>query len=115
MGASEYTRLKKMYFSKEAADRKEEILQSVIKGKPLSGLYLITFSTNANEQLDIFPSYILLQKSVRNRLPLLVGAAFGRQAAMELVADMASDAFKTTGTCKLRDFLLQKNKVELMG
>ena len=114
MDTPEYKRLKNMYFSDSARDRKDEILHSVVTGKALPGLYLITFSANRKEQLDIFPAYILLQKRVRIRLPLLAGAAFGRQEAMELVASMASDAYKRTGACHLQEYLLQMSEVVQM-
>lgn len=112
MGTAVYTKLKSMYFGEEASRRTQEILSALKEGKTMPGLYLITFAQSGTEQLDIVPSFTLIQKTVRRRLPVIAGAAIGRSEAMELVAEMASEAMKETGDCRLQEYLLQRYGTE---
>ncbi len=113
MGAAPVRRLNDLYFGPSAEEKRKEILNALEEGRPLPALYLITFASNSTDQLDILPSYMLRLKSVRKRLPLLAGAAFGRQEALELVGRIASEAYKQTGACMLQSFLLRRDAGEL--
>ena len=108
MGAEPFRSLKTLYCGKNAAARKEEILETIRKGKPMPGLYLITFASNGIDQLDILPFYAALQRHVRDRHPVLAGICLGRQEAFETVAEMAADAYRSTGACRLQSFLLRQ-------
>ena len=108
MGAEPFQSLKKIYYGKQAAERKEEILDAIRQKKMFPGLYLITFASNGIDQLDILPCYAILQKHVRERHPVLAGVCIGRQEAFDTVAEIASDAYRRTGACHLQSFLLEK-------
>ena len=110
MGAEPFQSLRSLYYGKRAADRKEEILDAIRSRKMLPGLYLITFASNGIDQLDILPCYAVLQKHVRESHPVLAGVCLGRQEAFETVAEMAADAYRTTGACHLQTFLLGREK-----
>ena len=112
MGTAAYTKLKNMYFGETAAGRKPDIFSALQEGKPVAELYLITFAQNPEEQLDIVPSHMLVQKNIRRRLPVIAGAAIGRREALELVEKMASDAMIHTGGCRLQEYLLQTGGTE---
>ena len=112
MGTAVCTKLKDMYFGRVASERKKEIFRSLRSGRPMPMLYLITFCENGSDQLEILPSYVLLQETVRRRLPLIAGAALGKNEAVEVVAQIASDARRKTGGCRLQEFLLQQSEAE---
>lgn len=110
MGSEPFRSLKTLYYGERAANKKEEILQSIRKKKPMPGLYLITFASNGVDQLDILPFYTVLQKHVTDKRPILAGICLGRQEAFETVEKMAADAYRETGACHLQSFLLERER-----
>ena len=108
MGPGSKHRLSPLYWGPNALEEEERILRALRDGKPLFGLYLITLSTNPVEQLDILPSYFLVQPAVRRTLPPVVGVAKGREEAFSLIETIAAEAFRETGTVSLRTYLQDK-------
>ncbi len=80
-----------------------KIVAGEVKSEKDLDLYVITLAHNPVEQLDIH-TWSMFGKARRHEdNPLVVGLAFGWDSAVELVARMAWDAYKKTGTCNLRD------------
>ena len=109
MGTESRGSLNTLYLCDRASPRREEVLRAVRDRRPYAGLYLITFASNGIDQLDILHSLFLRQQTVRDRLPLIVGAAFGREEAFRTVEQIAADAYRTTGACDLKAFLLKRD------
>ncbi len=98
--------LKKLYIGETAAEKEGKIRRAIARGRSLPGLYLITFASNGQDQLDILSARFLRKKSVREQLPPIVGFGFGQEETMALIPRMARDAFLATGACSLREYLL---------
>ena len=96
---------KNLYVGETAKGREKKIRHQVNRGRFLPGLYLITYAANEKDQLDIIESRYLVQKRVRNTLPEIIGVAFGYQEALEIVREIAAEAFENTGDCDFRHFL----------
>lgn len=96
---------KNLYVGETAKGRERKIRHQVNRGRFLPGLYLITYAANEKDQLDIIESRYLVQKRVRNTLPEIIGVAFGYQEALEIVREIAAEAFENTGDCDFRHFL----------
>ena len=96
---------KNLYMGETAKRSEKRIRHQVNKGRFLPGLFLITFAANDKDQLDIIDSKYLVQKQVRNRLPEIIGVAFGYKEALEVVQKIAAEAYEITGNCDFRTFL----------
>ena len=108
MGSRSQHYLSHLYLGPEARAEEDRVLAAVREKRPLLGLYLITLSYKETEQLEIVPSYLLKERSIRDKLPCIVGAAKGRSEAFSLVETMVADAYRETGKVRLPDYLLQK-------
>ncbi|MEE1114261.1 MAG: hypothetical protein UHN88_04215 [Eubacterium sp.] len=112
MGSAKTEWLKKPYLSGNAEKEIRKIRRAVDKRSWYPGLYLITIAASDRDMLDIISARYLLEKSVADRLPVIVGAAFGRGEAMDLITRMAEDTFRATGGCDIRSFLMRQNRTE---
>jgi len=83
----------------------ETILRKLNRGKLTKSCFLITLA-NGSEQLEIYPSYVLIQKYYRDLNMEVVGMASSMDDAMAFVGRMAEEAFETTGDCRIKDFLM---------
>ncbi len=110
MDTKPFRSLNTLYFGAGAQNRKEEILRDVRRQKTMSGIYLITFASNGIDQLDIVPLAMLHSKNAPERLPAIVGICLGRQEAFETVERIAADAYRETGSCDLKEYLLQLDR-----
>ena len=100
-----------LYIGQKAAGMEKKIRRAVAGGKHIPpGIHLITLAANGIDQLDILPLYYLKQKTLRERLPVIAGFANGREEALSVVMKMASDAFRSTGTCNLRTWLPEADR-----
>ena len=106
MDTKPFRSLNTLYFGVKALARKEEILRNVKNQKIVPGIYLITFASNGIDQLDIVPLSTLHGKKAPERLPAIVGICQGREEAFETVGRIAADAYRKTGACHLREYLL---------
>lgn len=110
MGSSKLKSLENLYMGARAGENADRIMKAVSGGKLFPGLYVITFASNSRDQLDIVQQRFLLRKNVRDRLPVIVGYAIGRQEAFETIAAIAGDAYRSTGGCDLQKYLLSIQK-----
>ena len=96
---------KNLYVGKTVVGKEKKVIRQINRGRFLPGLYLITYAANEIDQLDILNSKYLLQKKVRESLPCIVGIAFGYQEALDLITEMATETYDSTGTCNIRSYL----------
>ncbi|MCF0146078.1 MAG: hypothetical protein HUJ73_05775 [Eubacterium sp.] len=101
--------LKQVYFGPQAFTNEPEIRKALKEGRPYKQLYLITLSSNEKEELDIVPGFYIQSRKHRERLPEVVGLAIGRMEALELVGRIAALAYRETGACHLRQFLIEED------
>lgn len=64
----------------------ERVRASCERGKPQGDYYLITLSETPGNRLEVLPCVYLRQRQLRERVPLIVGLARGRWAALQLSA-----------------------------
>ena len=83
----------------------KRIIKKINNGKLSLGYHVITYA-NDPEQLDIIPSYVLMQKVYQEMNIEVVGLAQDLDSAYELVARMTQDAIDKTGNCDIKRFLL---------
>lgn len=95
---------KKLYFDEKLSKSKRKVLKKLKQGNLQLGVHVITLALNEKDLLEIYPSYILLQKVYRDSDLTVVGVASGRDEAYELLTKMTEDCIKKNGNADLRQF-----------
>lgn len=99
---------KNLYLGETIAPKARQIMKKINKNKPVMDVYLITLPSNPAEQLDLIPSWVLLQKGYPTEHIRVVGMAKGREEAMQLVVTLAEEVYEKTGEANITEYL--KNK-----
>ena len=63
---------------------------------------MITLPVNDANALEIYPSYILLQKYYRKKKLMVVGISQGYDEALEVMQDILMDCYNETGQFLVR-------------
>lgn len=94
-----------LYVGKSAKSRKHKIIMNTMKNKPQVGVYLITLPINEDNSLEIYPSYILLQKHYRKKNMFVVGIGNGRDEALDVMQEIILDCYQKTGQFLVRHMI----------
>ena len=97
----------KIYLGENLKSEYKSVRKSLEAGKSPAGVYVIALSSNKHEQLDISRADMFLRSCRIFPEPTVVGLAFGRDEAEELLAIMAFDAYEKTGGADLRGFFAE--------
>lgn len=73
------------------------IRKKLDQGRIVPGIYLLTFSDNPHNILEILPAVTLFQKTVARLCPEVIGMARGMDEAMELVRSIVQTVYEETG------------------
>ncbi len=103
--------LKELYRSPSLKKNNRQILRDLRRKKPDPSLYVLTISASEHEQLDIYPGAVYRQDNRYLEELLIIGFAFGRAEAYELVAGITEEALASTGSCDIRSYLAGKDRV----
>lgn len=71
------------------------------------GIYVITLC-KGRDQLEIYHCALLQQRYYRKNPPYIIGIANGYEEALELVRQIAEEAYRQRGDCDLKKYLLDK-------
>ena len=97
-----------LYVGEQLASTEYKIVEKVHKGKIVPNLYLIVFSANPDNMLDIIPEMEILQKYYPKDGLKVVGIANGKKEALRLVQLMIQESLRETGSADVREFLKRK-------
>ncbi len=75
------------------------------KHSKLLDVYVITLSKNEFDQLEIHKAGYLSQKYYRMNPPYVIGIASDYDEAVDIVQQIAGEAFAAQGNCKLKEYL----------
>lgn len=98
-----------LYTGDEIRRYEKKIRKKLNAGKTVIGHYLITIASNGKDELDIIPTSLLAQQALCGHLPMIVGLAYDRKEAMELVVRIVNDCMEKTGRPEIRKWLLKEN------
>lgn len=84
----------------------DKIIKKLEKKPIFSGVFLITVSRNASDQLDIFDARQLAQSYYKKNPPYVVGIAGSHDEAVELVERLVQECLRARGDCALKEYLL---------
>ena len=97
-----------LYVGESISSKEHEIVRKVHSSKLVPNLYLIAFSVNQDNMLDLIPEWEALQKGYPKDFLQVVGIANGKKEAVKLVQLIISDSLKHTGSADVRGFLREK-------
>lgn len=91
-----------LYVGESAKRKKRKIIRNTLKNKPQVGVYFITLPINEDNSLEIYPSYILLQKHYRKKNMFIVGIGNGKDEALNVMQQIILDCYQRTGQFLVR-------------
>ncbi len=97
-----------LYVGESIASAEYKIVEKVHKGKVVSGLYLITFSSHPDNMLDLMLEKEALQACYSNMGLKVVGIAGDKKEAIKLVQKIIEESIQETGSADVRGFLEKK-------
>jgi len=95
-----------LYLGKGINGKKLDRIKKKLENEPLlSGVFLITISRNASDQLEIYHARQLSQSYYQKNPPCVVGIASSHKEAVALVEKIVEDCLRDRGDCALKEFL----------
>lgn len=103
----------KSFYAGEAIKAKEKVKWKILHNAGQLDIYVIALSSTDGNLLDIIPSWELMQRYYPKSNMLVVGIDKGYESAMELAGRIIMDVYKETGTFKVKEYFLKKQKDNL--
>lgn len=92
----------------KSVNNPDKLLRRLKKHSRLLHAYVITLSGNPSDQLEIHSAGNLAQRYYQKNPPYVVGIASDYEEAVELVRQIAEEAYAAQGNCRLKDYLFSK-------
>ena len=100
--------MEKPYYGPGARVRHRSLRRKIDAGRYVPGVFLITEAENPSEQLEIIDNAYLQQKKIRDSLPRIVGLAYGKEEAFQIIRQIAAECMRETGGCDLAAYLKEQ-------
>jgi len=98
-------KLNEKYYTGDLAKLQEEaILNSLKAESPYPGVWFITVAVNKIEQLDIVDSFAYFSHSNEKRRMEIVGIAYGKREAFNVVKNIADDVYRKQLASDIREY-----------
>jgi hypothetical protein len=97
---------KPLYIGERACKQKRRMIHAIKYKKWTPTAYVITLSRNGKDLLDIYPSYVLLQKQFPREDLYVVGLAADKEEAFQVVIQIVDDVYQTTGALEIRSWFV---------
>ena len=92
------------YIGKTVTDT-ENIRRRLEEGKIVPEIYLLTLSDNPRNLMEILPAVSLVQRSLADLCPEIIGIAAGKEEAFQLTEDIVREVYEETGGVQIREYL----------
>ena len=99
---------KNLYLGNTVRGQERKLIRRLEKGKPVPGVWLVTIASNEENNLDLIPSELLLQKALRVQCPMIVGIGFTRLEALLVLARIVQEVYQETKDMNIRAWLLER-------
>ncbi len=99
-----------LYIGETAKKKKPEIISKVEAHRTLYHVYLIITAPGEQNQLEILTPREYYKQAARKGESLIVGIAGSMTEAKEIVCRMTEEVFQKTGTVRLKEYFIQKQK-----
>lgn len=94
-----------LYVGEGVGSKAKRTAARIEKGKAAPGIYLVTLANHPDNILEILPASLLLQTTVRQHCPLIVGMAKGKEEALLLAQRMIEETYRETGSFRVEEFI----------
>ena len=94
-----------LYIGDNAKKQAKNIIRKINTGAGQLDIYIITLAHNPENHLEIIASSSLLQKTVRQMCPMIVGIAKSREEALSLVTKITAEVYEKTNSANIRTFI----------
>lgn len=98
-----------LYISDNLKKKEKKIRSQIERDKFMTNVFLLTFPTNPQNQLDIFSCIQLKQQYVREHCPMIVGMAKGYDLALELLVQITKDCYRDRQDANIKAYLEEKS------
>ena len=96
----------KLYLGESIQMKKLDKIKKKLEKRPvLSGVFLISISRNASDQLEIYEARQLCQSYYQKYPPYVVGIAGSREEALQLLERIVTECLRERGDCALKEYL----------
>ena len=102
-----------LYLGEGLESKADQIINKIKKNQLTPEIYLIAFSSNPDNLLDIIPSWELMQKGYPKGKMKVIGLAKGKMQALELVRYIVDETYQNTGTADVLGYINQKMEEQL--
>lgn len=93
-----------LYMDDVVQRKQKKIIQAINKEKPLFGTYCIAFASNKSNLFDIINVNELLFKHYKRNDIYIIGLAFGRDSAIEVMINMIQEIYQVSGEFDVRKY-----------
>ena len=101
---------KDLYVGYNLLDKKRQVIRKIKNGKPQFNKYVIALPFNDYDVLDIYPSYVLMQKLYKQSDMVIVGICEGIEEALDMMQLIIMDCLCDTGGVKVKEYILEQMK-----
>lgn len=96
---------RRLYVGKTAKKDRYRIVGKVKWKRPQAGAYLLTFPSNEQNLLDIYPANAMLWPYFRRKDIFVIGIAKGYEEALELACHIVTEVYANTGKFDIRGYI----------
>lgn len=97
-----------VYVTDDVADKKRKILHRLRAGKLQFNIYVIILPLGDDGIMEIYPSYIFLQKIYKRQPLYVIGLASGRESAYELAGKIALECYSKNKDFNIRKYIRER-------
>jgi hypothetical protein len=97
---------KNLYVGEEAKKHRRTIVRKIKNRKFQLSTHVIVLPEKQEDVLEIYPAFVLLQKSRDFEFLKIIGIAADKQEALTLAEKIIMDVYKKNGSLNIKDFLL---------
>ena len=94
---------KNLYLGNTVRGQERKLIRRLEKG-----VWLVTIASNEENNLDLIPSELLLQKALRVQCPMIVGIGFTRLEALLILVQIVQEVYRETKDMNIRAWLLER-------
>ena len=88
----------------EGVKKADKIRRKLNHGKIVPGVYLITFSENPRNLLEIIPALTLIQQSAADICPEIIGIAGDKDEAVDMATEIIQEVYDKTGDFHIEEY-----------
>lgn len=98
----------KLYVGMRAQEHKRRIIRNAKHRRLQPEVYFITLPVNEKNNMEIYPSWVLLQSYYRKKDIFVIGVGIGKGEVTQMVEEIIMDCYRNTGQFQVRDYILNE-------